>query len=119
MKKKKELRVLDNAFNNMVTRDMPDSVSNKINEIKEYHSRLMDTWNIPDKNKDWQAWYEKVSFLEKDPNTFDISQEFWNLDWILSELENIESSIDQISTCINDKGKFTYKEYLKKNLRLI
>lgn len=102
----KEMKVFDLLLSN----NMPTSVKDKIHEIKLYQNHLRDKWQVPNKNEDWDTFYAKVKSLESNPETFNVAQEFWNLDWILSELENIESSVDQIAECLTEKRR-TESEY--------
>ena len=98
------------VFDLLLSNNMPTSVKDKIHEIKIYQNHLRDKWQVPNKNEDWDTFYAKVKSLESNPETFIVAQEFWNLDWILSELENIESSVDQIAECLADKRR-TESEY--------
>jgi len=95
----KEMKIFDELLSN----NMPTTVKGKILELQLYQNKLRDKWQVPDKNKDWDTFYAKVKSLESKPETFNVAQEFWNLDWILSELENIESSVDQIAECLVQK----------------
>lgn len=95
----KEMKIFDELFSN----NMPTTVRGKILELQLYQNKLRDKWQVPDKNKDWDTFFKKVTLLESNPETLGVAQEFWNLDWILSELENIESSVNQIAECLVQK----------------
>lgn len=97
----KEMKIFDELLSN----NMPTSVKDKIQKIQHYQNQLRDKWQVPDKNNDWDTFYAKVKSLESNPETFHVAQEFWNLDWILSELENIESSVEQIRECLSEKTR--------------
>jgi hypothetical protein len=49
--------------------------------------------------------HEKVMKLEQNPETWQEAQEIWNTSWILDEVRNIESSLEQIETCLKEKQK--------------
>lgn len=53
-------------------------------------------------NSDWHA---EVMRLESMPKTWAAAQEIWNASWLLDEVKNIESSLEQIQTCLLEKQK--------------
>lgn len=50
-------------------------------------------------------WHSEVMKLEENQENWQVAQEIWNTSWLLDEVRNIESSIDQIRTCILEKQK--------------
>lgn len=59
--------------------------------------------DIPPRNN--TSHHEKVMKLEENPETWPDAQEIWNTSWILDEVRNIESSLEQIDTCLKEKQK--------------
>jgi hypothetical protein len=94
---------------------MPVGVTTKIHELEHYLSYLEDKWQVPNKNKDWDGYYKRVLLLESNPETWSVAQELWNLHWILSELENIQSSVEQIETCKKDARELALEKKLELN----
>ena len=90
------------GLKSILSKGMPASVEPKIQELREYQSELSNKHGVPDKNIDWDIFFKRVRELESDPDTWDLAQEFWNLDWILSEFNNIQSSIEQVESCIRE-----------------
>ena len=102
-------------FDELTTRNMPIGVTTKIHELKHYLSYLNDKWQVPNKNKDWEIFYKKIISLESNPETWHVAQEFWNLYWIISELENIQSSVEQIEVCKKDAHELALEKKLELN----
>ena len=86
----------------ILSEGMPSSIESKINELRKYQSEIRSKHGVPDKNKEWDLFMERISDLENNSETWELAQEFWNLDWILSELDNIQSSVEQIDDCIRE-----------------
>ena len=102
-------------FDELTTNHMPTGVTTKIHELKHYLAYLQDKWQVPNKNKEWKVFAEKIMLLESNPETWSVAQEFWNLHWIISELENIQSSVEQIETCKKDARCLELEKKLELN----
>lgn len=68
--------------------------------LNSYLSNLRRDHNIPDRKK-FGNWYDRVIELEMNDETWHIAQNIWDAQWILEEVENIESSIKQIEACLH------------------
>ena len=68
--------------------------------LNSYLSNLRRDHNIPDKEK-FDNWHDRVMELEMNDETWHIAQNIWDAQWILEEVANIESSIEQIKTCLH------------------
>ena len=68
--------------------------------LNSYLSNLCRDHNIPDRKK-FGNWYDRVIELEMNDETWHIAQNIWDAQWILEEVENIESSIKQIEACLH------------------
>ena len=68
--------------------------------LNSYLSNLCRDHNIPDRKK-FGNWYDRVIELEMSDETWHIAQNIWDAQWILEEVENIESSIKQIEACLH------------------
>jgi len=84
---------------------MPKSVEKKIKAITNFRDRLHEYHSIPNKNLDFEAFKTRCEELEKTQKGNLIAQQAWNLDWILSELNNIECSIKEIDKCLEEYSK--------------
>lgn len=68
--------------------------------LNSYLSNLRRDHNIPDKEK-FGNWHDRVIELEMNDETWHIAQDIWDAQWILEEVANIESSIEQIKACLH------------------
>ena len=93
------------TFETIAKKSTPKSVKGKILELRRFQARLHEYYDIALKEDDWNGFSEGVKHLEKSAKTYKVAQEMWNLSWLLDELRNIESSIEQMDNCI--------EEYLK------
>lgn len=84
---------------------MPKSVEKKIKAVINFRDRLHEYHDIPRKDLDFEAFKERCEELEKTQKGYLIAQQAWNLDWILSELRNIECSIEEIGKCLEEYSK--------------
>jgi len=71
--------------------------------LESYMFNLSREHGIPTRGD--REWHPEVMKLEENPETWQAAQEIWNTSWLLDEVRNIESSIDQIRTCILEKQK--------------
>lgn len=55
--------------------------------------------------------HEKVMKLEENSETWQEAQEIWNASWILDEVRNIQSSLNQIQICLLEKKKLEDEKY--------
>ena len=67
--------------------------------LNSYLSNLRRDHNVPDR-KEFDNWHDRVMELEMNDETWPIAQNIWDAQWILEEVANIESSIEQIKTCL-------------------
>jgi len=68
--------------------------------LNSYLSNLRRDHNVPDR-KEFDNWHDRVIELEMNNETWHIAQDIWDAQWILEEVANIESSIEQIKTCLH------------------
>ncbi len=93
------------TFETIAKANTPKSVKGNILELKRFQARLHEYYDIALKQDDWKGYSEGVRHLEKSEKTYKVAQEMWNLAWLIDELRNIESSIEQMNDCM--------EEYLK------
>ncbi len=88
------------TFETIAKQSTPKSVKDKILQLKNFQARLHEYYDVALKQDDWKGYSEGVRYLEKSEKTYKVAQEMWNLAWLLDELANIESSIEQMNDCI-------------------
>jgi len=93
------------TFQTIAKASTPKSVKDKILELRRFQARLHEYYDIPLRDNGWKEYSEALKLLEKSEKTYKVAQEMWNLEWLIEELRNIESSIEQMGNCI--------EEYLK------
>ena len=93
------------TFETIAKASVPKSVKPRILELRRFQARLHEYYNIPLRSNGWNEYSEALRLLEKSDKTYKAAQEMWNLPWLIDELRNIESSIEQMDNCI--------EEYLK------
>jgi len=71
--------------------------------LESYLSNLSRDNGIPSRNS--PDWHRLVMQLEDNPETWQQAQEIWNASWLLDEVRNILSSLDQINVCLEEKQK--------------
>lgn len=69
--------------------------------LESYLYNLNKRNSIPSRSS--TNWHSSVMKLENNPETWHDSQEIWSANWLLDEVRNILSSLDQINICLTEK----------------
>lgn len=93
------------TFETITKANTPKYVTGNILELRRFQARLHEHYDIPLKENGFNEYSEALRILEKSEKTYKVAQEMWNLPWLIDELRNMDSSIEQMHICL--------EEYLK------